>query len=59
MQKTMDELTVGEMFTVNDVKYVKISDVKVSCCRSVNCQEHDNSGSRHFFPGNTIVTTNG
>lgn len=55
----MDELAVGEMFTVNDVKYVKISDVKVSCCRSVNCQEHDNSGSRHFFPGNTIVTTNG
>ena len=28
MQKTMDELAVGEMFTVNDVKYVKISDVK-------------------------------
>jgi len=29
------EVAVGQKFTLNDIEYVKINPVKVSCCRSV------------------------
>lgn len=37
MQKLFKDVQVGTQFTFNNKQYLKINQVKVSCCRSVNC----------------------
>jgi hypothetical protein len=59
MQKKFEELVVGEKFTVNGVEYIKTEDVRISCCRSVNCYSVADSSQKGHFPGNTEVTING
>lgn len=61
MQKQFSELSVGDKFTVNGTEYVKMQEVRVSCCRSLNCYQTNNADQKTFFPGNTLVTvvTNG
>ena len=58
MQKLFKELTVGQVFKVNGVEYVRIDEYKVSCCRSVNCQNNADANQKTFFPPDTIVETN-
>lgn len=59
LTKTLDQVVVGETFTVNNVEYTKIQETRISCCRSVNCHVSSDENQRTFFPGNTVVETNG
>jgi hypothetical protein len=56
MEKQFSDVSINENFTVNGMTYTKIQEVRVSCCKSVNCHEVNNTNARHFFPGNTMVT---
>lgn len=59
LTKTLDQVAVGENFKVNNVEYTKIQEARVSCCRSVNCHVSGDGNQKTFFPGNTVVETNG
>lgn len=59
LTKTLDQVADGENFKVNNIEYTKITEVRVSCCRSVNCHVAADANQRTFFPGNTVVETNG
>ena len=59
MQRLLSDVPVNATFTVNGVQYKKINEVKVSCCRSINAESTDNTNNKTFFPGNTLVETNG
>jgi hypothetical protein len=59
LTKTLDQVAVGENFKVNNIEYTKIQETRVSCCRSVNCHVSNDTKQRTFFPGNTVVETNG
>lgn len=56
MEKEFSSLAVGEKFSVNGTEYEKIQEVRVSCCKSINCQQVVNASQKTFFPGNTLVT---
>ena len=58
MQKLFKEVAVGETFKANGIDYVKINEYKVSCCRSVNCQNVADNNQKVFFPPETSVETN-
>ena len=59
MEKKFEELALGDKFTVNNVEYVKAEEVRVSCCRSINCHTSTDSNQKAFFPGSTVVVVNG
>jgi hypothetical protein len=59
MEKKFEELVLGDKFTVNNVEYVKTEEVRVSCCRSINCQVAADNNQKAFFPGSTVVVVNG
>lgn len=56
MEKKFSEVAIGEKFVVNGVEYTKSQEVRVSCCKSVNCHLSDNKGQTSFFPGDALVT---
>lgn len=58
-EKLFNDLQVGESFKVNGASYTKITEVKISCCKSVNAQSADNINNKTYFPGNTVVLING
>lgn len=58
MVKTFAELAVGSRFFVDNIEYVKIDTVRISCCQSINAQEANNPGSRKFFTDESAVTVN-
>lgn len=58
-EKLFADLQVGESFTVNGATYIKINEVKISCCKSVNAQDSNNSNNKTYFPSNTVVAANG
>jgi predicted CxxxxCH...CXXCH cytochrome family protein len=58
MNKLFSELAVGDRFTSNGQEYIKIQDVRVSCCRSVNCHSVGNVNSKSFIHPSTMVTVN-
>lgn len=55
IKKEFKDLLVNEEFVVNNVKYTKINEVKISCCRSVNCHVHGKQTERTFFAPSTQV----
>ena len=59
MEAQFKDVVVGTKFIVNNVEYVKTEEVRVSCCRSINCQISADAGQKAFFPGDTSVTING
>jgi len=59
MNKQFGELAVGDKFIFNGIEYVKTPDVKVSCCRTVNCQSVSNPDQRTFVSVETVITYNG
>jgi hypothetical protein len=59
MNKKFSELVVGERFTLNGTEYVKAQEVKVSCCRSVNCQSISDPNNKTYVQPSTTVTING
>jgi hypothetical protein len=58
MNKNFSDIKVGERFTINGKEYVRIQDVKVSCCRSINAQAVENAGERIFVQPTNVVTVN-
>lgn len=58
MNKTFAELTVGARFTLNGAEYVKIEDVRVSCCKTVNCHDINNPSNRIYIQPSTTVVVN-
>lgn len=38
-EKKFSELSINDRFVVNGMEYIKIDTVRVSCCKSINCQE--------------------
>lgn len=59
MEQKLENVAVGTKFTVNNVEYVKTEEVRVSCCRSINCQVASDANQKAFFPGSTVVVVNG
>jgi hypothetical protein len=59
MQKLLSDVPVNTIFIVNGVEYKKLDEVKVSCCKSINAEAVGNATNKTFFPGNTLVDTNG
>ena len=59
MQKLFKDISVGEQFNYNNKTYVKINNVKVSCCRSINCHVAGNEKDRAFLqPDNKVEVKN-
>ena len=56
METKFEELAVGAKFKVNDIEYIKTDEVRISCCRTVNCYASVDSAQKGHFPGNTVVT---
>jgi hypothetical protein len=59
MNKEFGELAVGDRFILNGSEFVKTGEVRVSCCKSVNCQSVNNPAETTFVQVNTVVTVNG
>ena len=59
MNKEFGELVVGDRFILNGSEFVKTAEVRVTCCRSVNCQSVSNPAETTFVQVNTVVTVNG
>lgn len=55
MIKKFAELAVGSRFFVDNVEYIKIEAVRISCCQSINAQEANNANSRKFFADDSAV----
>ena len=58
MTKNFNEVGLGSKYTVNGVEYIKINEIKVSCCRSINAQVSNDPNNRTFFTGDTSVIIN-
>ena len=58
MNKVFSELAVGDRFQLNSINYIKIQEVSVSCCRSINAQDVNNPSSKTFVQASTTVTIN-
>lgn len=59
MEQKFEDVALGTKFTVNNVEYIKTEEVRVSCCRSINCQVAADTNQKAFFPGSTVVVVNG
>lgn len=59
LTKTLDQVAIGETFKINNIEYIKTEEIRISCCRSSNCYVLDDIKQQTFFPGNTVVETNG
>lgn len=58
MNKTFGELAVGDRFLINGKDYVKIQEIRISCCHRVNAQSVANSNERIKVEASTTVTVN-
>jgi hypothetical protein len=58
MEKPLSEVAVGSIFTVNGIEYVKTDDVRISCCKSVNCYAVSDSSQKTYLAPNTVVSVN-
>jgi hypothetical protein len=56
--KPFKEVKDGELFTLNNINYQKIKEVKISCCKRINAQACDNNSNRIKVDPDTEVTTN-
>lgn len=56
--KKFKDLNDGELFSLNNVNYKKIKEVKISCCKRINAQACDNVSNRVKIDPETEVTVN-
>jgi hypothetical protein len=59
MTKTMNDVSIGERFTVAGIEYIKTSEVRVSCCKVINCEAVGNPNQKNYFSPNIEVEVNG
>jgi hypothetical protein len=55
METKLSELKNGDRFEVNGSTYVKTDEVRISCCKSVNCYMLDNNSQKTYFAPTTTV----
>jgi hypothetical protein len=58
MIKRFTELQVGSRFMADNIEYIKIDAIRISCCQSINAQEVNNPGVKKFFSDESSVTVN-
>ena len=56
--KKFKELKDGELFSLNNINYQKIKEVKISCCKRINAQSKDNVTNRVKIDPETEVVVN-
>lgn len=56
--KKFKELKDGEIFSLNNINYQKIKEVKISCCKRINAQASENTSNRIKVEPETEVTVN-
>jgi hypothetical protein len=55
MNKVFSELAVGDRFTLNGQEFIKINDVRVSCCKTVNaCSANDSNNTIYVQPSSEV-----
>lgn len=59
IEKQFSQLSTGERFVLNGVEYIKTEEVRISCCRSVNCQSVADSNHKTYVSPNVSVSVNG
>lgn len=59
MNKVFGDLQVGQRFSLNGTEYIKENEVRISCCKSVNCSAVGNSNNKIYVQATTEVTVNG
>jgi TusA-related sulfurtransferase len=47
--KKMQDVQVGERFTVAGTEYIKTNEIRVSCCKAFNCEVVGNADSKTYF----------
>jgi hypothetical protein len=55
MKKQFKDIVVDEKFKIDDVEYVKINAVKISCCKSINAQQITDANNKTFVQPLTEV----
>jgi len=58
IEKTFAEIPVGSNFFVNEIEYVKLDTVRVSCCQSINAHVVNEQNARVYFQDSTTVSIN-
>lgn len=58
MNKNFTELSTGDRFTFNGREYVKMQELRISCCKTINAQSIENSNDRIYVQPNTVVVVN-
>jgi hypothetical protein len=56
MSKNFSELAIGARFVYNNIEYIKTEDVRISCCKVINCYVAADANQKTFLQGDVIVT---
>ena len=59
MNKTFAQLTNGARFSLNGNSYIKVQEVKVSCCKTVNAHLASDPNNRIYIRPETTVIVDG
>lgn len=57
--KPLSEVSVGKKFVHNGVEYRRIEDIRVSCCRVVNCVNLADGSNQFIQPNTNVEEVNG
>ena len=55
MNKTFGELSNGEKFSLNGKEYVKVAEVRISCCKRINAQAVSNANDKILVQKNNKI----
>ena len=58
MTKNFGELTNGSRFTLNGTEYIKTTETRISCCKSINAQAVNNPNHKIYVKSSMMVNTN-
>lgn len=58
MKQQFHALADGQIFVKDNIQFKKIANVKVSCCRSINAEQVNNTNNRIFVTPNEEVEVN-
>lgn len=58
MNKTFGELITGQRFILNGSEYVKVQEIKISCCKVINCQLVNDPNNKTYINPTTMVLIN-
>lgn len=59
MNKTFGQLSEGTRFSLNNNVYIKIREVKITCCKTVNAHLASDPNNRTYIRPETTVIING